>query len=158
MKFRTVFAGSVLSAISFVVAAQTMKPTLNLDTARRAAVGCEEKAQREGWSMTIAVTDLAGNIKYFSRADAAIGISVGLAQAKAATSASLPLSTRKLREVAANQAKGLELTPGISLVAGGLPLVMRGQHLGGIGVSGGTEDQDELCAQAGLDAVAALLK
>jgi uncharacterized protein GlcG (DUF336 family) len=155
---RTVFAGVLVSVISSVAAAQTMRPSLDLHTARRAAAGCEQKAQKEGWAMTIAVTDLAGNLKYFSRADTAIGISAGLAQAKAATSASLPLSTRRFREIAANNAKGLELTPGTSTVAGGLPVMARGQHLGGIGVSGGSEDQDELCAQAGLDALAAALK
>jgi uncharacterized protein GlcG (DUF336 family) len=51
------------------------------------------------------------------------------------------------------------LVPGIIAFAGGLPIMTEGKvHIGGIGVSGGTSDQDETCAQAGLDAVKDSLK
>ena len=103
--------------------------------------------------MIIAVVDTGGNLKRFTRMDESIGISVKLSQLKAVTSASLPYSTRQFREIAKNNARGLELTPGTTTVAGGLPIVTAdGVHLGGVGVSGGSEDQDEVCAQAGLDA------
>ena len=39
--------------------------------------------------------------------------------------------------------------------AGGLPIMAGGVHIGGIGVSGNTADNDEVCAQAAIDAVAA---
>ena len=49
--------------------------------------------------------------------------------------------------------------PGIIAFAGGLPIMTADKvHVGGIGVSGGTADQDEECAQAGLDAVKDALK
>jgi glc operon protein GlcG len=140
------------------VQAQIQKPVLAIETAKKIAAGCEERARKEGWSMTIAVVDASGQLKHYSRMDNSIGISVGLAQSKAATSASLPVSTRKFREIARNNALGLELTPGMSTVAGGLPVLAGTSHLGGIGVSGGSEDQDEVCAQAGLDAARDLLK
>ena len=45
------------------------------------------------------------------------------------------------------------------LRAGGLPIMTDDKvHIGGIGVSGGTADQDETCAQAGIDAVKDALK
>ncbi|MCZ8235361.1 MAG: GlcG/HbpS family heme-binding protein [Inhella sp.] len=148
---RLILAGA-LAGLAATAAAQAMRPTLTLDTARKMAVGCEERARKEGWTMSIAVVDAGGQLKYFSRADDTIGISIGLAQAKARTSASVPVSTRKFREIARGNALGLELTPGASTVAGGLPVMAQGMHIGGIGVSGASEDQDEVCAQAGLDA------
>jgi glc operon protein GlcG len=54
---------------------------------------------------------------------------------------------------------GLALVPGIIAFAGGLPIMTDDKvHIGGIGVSGGTADQDETCAQAGVDAVKDSLK
>ena len=44
------------------------------------------------------------------------------------------------------------------IFAGGLPIIADGTVIGGVGVSGATGDQDEECAQAGLDAVADMLK
>jgi hypothetical protein len=52
---------------------------------------------------------------------------------------------------------GLALVPGIIAFAGGLPVMTDDKvHIGGIGVSGGTADQDETCAQAGIDFVQSL--
>ncbi len=49
---------------------------------------------------------------------------------------------------------GIANFPGIVTFAGGLPIVTANKvQIGGIGVSGGTSDQDEQCAQAGIDAV-----
>lgn len=149
---------AVLACLTGAAAAQSMRPTLSLDTARKIAAGCEERALKEGWAMSIAVVDGSGQLKYFSRADDSIGISIGLSQAKAQTSAGVPVSTRTFREIARKNALGLELTPGASTVAGGLPVLAGGKHIGGLGVSGASEDQDELCAQAGLDAARDLLK
>lgn len=151
----TVFAAATLSQPAF---AQALKPTLTLDTARKIAAGCQERALKEGWSMTIAVVDLGGAMKYFNRMDESMGISARLSQLKAETSASVPVSTRQFREIAKNNAVGLGSTPGTTTVAGGLPILAGGKHIGGVGVSGGSEDQDEACAQAGLDAVSSQLK
>ena len=51
--------------------------------------------------------------------DDSLGISVKLSPLKAATSASLPVSTRRFREIAKNNAFGLDPTPGTTTVAGG---------------------------------------
>jgi glc operon protein GlcG len=49
---------------------------------------------------------------------------------------------------------GIADVPGIITFAGGLPIITASKvQIGGIGVSGGTSDQDEQCSQAGLDAV-----
>ena len=155
-----VFGGLIgLGAFAFNPAiAQEMKPMLTLATAQKMAAGCEAKAKAEGWKMVIAIVDDGGNLKHFSRMDDSFLISVKVSQMKANTSAGVPFSSKKFGEVA-QAIKGLELVPNTATFAGGLPIVTgSGKHIGAIGVSGATADQDEACAQAGLDAVKDLLK
>ncbi|MDP6954125.1 MAG: heme-binding protein, partial [Alphaproteobacteria bacterium] len=53
---------------------------------------------------------------------------------------------------------GLVEIPGVAAFAGGLPIMTAaGQQIGGIGISGATSDEDEACAQAGIDAIADML-
>jgi uncharacterized protein GlcG (DUF336 family) len=53
---------------------------------------------------------------------------------------------------------GLADIPGVVTFAGGLPILVGGVQVGGIGVSGGSPDEDEQCAAAALDAVKDALK
>jgi uncharacterized protein GlcG (DUF336 family) len=135
-----------------------MRSILTLATAQKMAAACEQKAKAEGWKVIIAIMDDGGNLKYFSRMDDSFLISIKVAQLKANTSAAVPLSSRKFGEVAkANP--GVELVPGTATFPGGLPIITAsGKHIGGIGVSGATADQDEACAQVALDAVKDVLK
>jgi glc operon protein GlcG len=141
-----------------VATAQETKTFLTQATAQKMAAGCETKAKAEGWKMVIAIVDDGGNLKHFSRMDDSFLISVKVSQMKANTSAGVPFSSKKFGEVA-QSIKGLELVPNTATFAGGLPIVTAsGKHIGAIGVSGASAEQDEACAQAGLDAVKDLLK
>ncbi len=151
-------AALLLGGTAAMVQAQTLKPSLTLATAKKIAQGCEDRARKEGWNLNIAIVDEGGNLKHFTSMDNAFLATARIAQLKAATSVGLPFPTRQVRE-AVKGAQGLEHTPGLILVAGGLPIRMAdGKLLGAIGVSGASEDQDELCAQAGLDGAKDLLK
>ncbi len=146
-----------LLAASFAVQAQTAQPALDLATAKAIAEGCEKYAASKGWRMITAVHDSAGNPKYFSRMDGSILISVQVAQLKADTSASLPVSTRQFRELAKG-IPGAEVLPRTTSIIGGLPIMTsKGVHIGGVGVSGGSEEEDEECAKKGLEAAKNLL-
>lgn len=127
---------------------------LDLATARLITAACEAKAREHGWRMTIALAELGGELLHYTRMDGAMPVSFALSRAKAATSARLPMSTRKVRELAGTVG-GLALVDGLVTVAGGVPIVTRaGEWIGAIGVSGDSEDHDEQCAEAGLAAVA----
>ena len=96
----------------------------------------------------------------FERMDGAYLGGVLIAQHKAMTSAKFPFSTRQFSEFAFGKegkpgmVPGIANFPGIVTFAGGLPIITANKvQIGGIGVSGGTSDQDEQCAQAGIDAV-----
>ena len=157
-RFTLAIAALALGSATAALQAQTLKPSLSLATAKKIAQGCEDRARKEGWNLNIAIVDEGGNLKHFTSMDNAFLATAKIAQLKAQTSVGLPYSTRQVRE-AAKGAQGLEHTPGLILVAGGLPIRMAdGKLLGAIGVSGASEDQDETCAQAGLDGAKDLLK
>lgn len=148
-----------LAALAFAPAhAQQQKTTLGLEAAKRIVAACEARAQKEGWNMVIAVVDDGGHLKHFSRMNNSFRKSIEIAQLKAETSSGFPIATRQMADIARQRAPGIEHVPGIVTFGGGLPIITaRGEQLGAIGVSGGTPEQDEQCAQAGLDAVKAEL-
>ncbi|WP_306478228.1 heme-binding protein [Methyloversatilis sp.] len=147
-------AGALMTAPAL---AQSARPTLDLATARLMADACERHAKEKGWRMIIAINDEAGNPKHFSRMDGSILISIRVAQLKADTSAGAPFSTRQFRDLS-KTVIGAELIPHTTTIIGGLPIVTsKGAHIGSIGVSGGSEEEDEVCAQKALDAVKHLM-
>jgi glc operon protein GlcG len=140
-------------------------PVLSLDVAKKMLAGCEAKAKEMGWKMNISVVDVGANQIVFERMDGAYLGAGDIARRKAETSAHFPFPTRGIEQLAYGKdlkggtVPGLALVPGIVAFAGGLPIMTDDKvHIGGIGVSGGTADQDEACAQAGIDAVKDALK
>ena len=140
-------------------AALETRPVLTLEVAKKMAAACEAKAKQEGWKMNIAILDAGGDLKHFVRMDDAFLGSIQIAKLKANTSASFPFSTKQVGEIAATRVPGIAHVPGLVTFEGGLPVkTAAGAHIGAIGVSGATADQDGVCAQAALDAVAGDLK
>ncbi|MGR8918150.1 MAG: GlcG/HbpS family heme-binding protein [Gammaproteobacteria bacterium] len=139
------------------------RPVLTLAMAKTMADACEARAAAEGWRrVNIAIYDEGANLKLFRREDGAYLHSIRIAQMKGHTSAGLPRSTRALGDLNYRNPErpvGIDQVPGFAVFPGGLPILTAdGRHIGGIGVSGATGDQDEQCAQAGIDAIAEQLK
>lgn len=132
-----------------------LKKMLTLVTAKKIADAAEQKALENNLAIVISIYDNSGNLKYFQRMDNTSYGSIRISQLKAKTSASMPLSSRKLAERSAKMSGNpYSAIPDILLLGGGLPIITKdGQHIGAIGVSGATPELDELCAQAGLDAI-----
>ncbi len=124
--------------------------------AHAAVAAAVAEAERLGIRINVAVTDPAGILMAFLRMPGAFVHSVDLAVDKAFTAASFGFPTAQWHEVLAGDerlAQGLSLRPRLVMIGGGLPVDEGGQRLGGIGVSGGSAEQDVLCAQAGLAAL-----
>ena len=158
------FAAGVLLCGSAATALET-KPVVTLELAEKMIAGCKAKAQQEGWRMNIAVMSDGANLIAFEHMDGAFLGSVEIAQEKARTSANFPFPTRRFADIAfgtegkPGMVPGIANVPGIAAFPGGLPIMTGSKvQIGGIGVSGGTADQDEQCAQAGLAAVSDDLK
>ena len=154
---KKILAGAALLTLIFAGSASAleMRPVLTLDLAKKMAAACEARAIQEGWKMNIAIMDAGGNLIYFERMDNAFLKSIEISMMKAGTSAGFPFSTKMLAEIAATRVPGIAYVPGVATFEGGLPVMTAsGVHIGSIGVSGARSDQDGVCAQAGIDAIA----
>ena len=150
---------SMLLMSGAVGPASASPAVLTADIARLMIKACAAKADEKGWHMNIAVVDSGAHLIAFERMDHAFLGSGEIALNKAETSAKFPFPTRLVEELVYGKGSkpaavpGLAHVKGIIAFAGGLPVMIGSLHLGGIGVSGGTSDEDEVCAQAAVDAV-----
>jgi glc operon protein GlcG len=167
MKFKAILVAAVIGGLglgSSSALALDTAPVLSLELAKKMADACVAKAQAEGWKMNITVVDSGANPIVFNRMVGAFLGSVEISRHKAETSAKFPFPTRFFEQLAygkdhkGGDLPGIANVPGIITFAGGLPIMAGKAQVGAIGVSGGTADQDETCAQAGLDAVKDELK
>lgn len=128
-----------------------------LADAERALAGARAKALEIGVAMAIAVVNEAGFLIAFLRMDDSELVAIPIAQDKAYTALVNRLSTRELGEQAQPGAPlyGIQNNLGGRMVIfpGGVPVWRDGKLIGAVGVSGGTVEQDHLCAAAGEAAV-----
>ena len=128
---------------------------LSLQEAKTLIAGASEKASEIGVPMCIAVTDESGNLIAFERMDGGKSHSIQVATDKAFTAGAARKATHEYNAVntPGSLAFGIHTECGgrISTVGGGLPVVIDGEFVGGIGASSGTPQQDMDCAQAGID-------
>ena len=128
---------------------------LDLADARILIEGAAEKAREIGVPMCIAITDESGNLIAFERMDGGKITSVTIAQDKSFTASAAKKATHDYNavNVPGKLAFGIHTEVGgrISSVGGGLPVIVDGEVVGGIGLSSGTPQQDMDVAQAGLD-------
>lgn len=130
--------------------------TLTADAAVTAVTRAVAKARELGVSVNACVVDAGGNQIAFLRGDGAFLPSGKIARDKAYTAAGFGLSSGALYDALAGEPAvlgGIASQPGIALFQGGLPMTVDGEVIGGIGVSGASAEQDEICARAGLDAI-----
>lgn len=110
-----------------------------------------------GIHINVAVVDAGGNLAAFLHMPGAFLHSADIAIDKAYTAASFGLATSQwtaaLQQHSAAVREGLVRRPRFVAFGGGLPILENGQRLGGIGVSGGSEQEDEACARAGLASI-----
>lgn len=128
-------------------------------TAEAASAACRAalaQAEARGIRINVAVTDASGTLMAFLRMPGAFLHSIDIAIDKAYTAASFGFPTSAWGPaVAADELLriGLNQRPRLVMFGGGLPIVEAGVRIGGIGVSGGSADEDEACAAAGIDAL-----
>ena len=118
---------------------------LDLADARILIEGAAEKAREIGVPMCIAITDESGNLIAFERMDGGKITSVTIAQDKSFTASAAKKATHDYNavNVPGKLAFGIHTEVGgrISSVGGGLPVMVDGEVVGGIGISSGTPQQ-----------------
>ena len=155
----------ILSALTIIIAFSTMmeakiacaqladKKTITLEAAKRMLAAAEAEAKANNWNVVIAVVDDGGRLVALHRMDDSHPISVDVAPGKARTAALFRRPSKQIEEAIAKGRFAQVTVPGVVPLEGGLPIVVDGKVIGGIGVSGVLASDDEKIAQAGLNAL-----
>jgi uncharacterized protein GlcG (DUF336 family) len=128
-------------------------PRLSLEVATRIAQAAIAQCRKEGVQIAVTVVDRGGHPQVVLRDVLAMDITLPISKAKAHTAMAFnsPLSQMEGRFKGSYQVPKMD---GLVISAGGLPINIGGNILGGVGVSGAPSGvTDEKCAQAGIDAV-----
>jgi uncharacterized protein GlcG (DUF336 family) len=157
-------AASILFAVGGSTAfAQSSGPTtitkqiITLDGANAIVSAAVVHAKEIGVLEVVAVYDSTGVLKALASVDGARVTSVTFALDKAWTSARREAATQELADALASQPAvnlpSFLKQPQLTLLGGGMPIVVNGQLVGGVGASGGSIAQDIEVANAGLAAI-----
>lgn len=127
-----------------------------------AAASCQaamKKADELGARINVAVVDRGGHLAAFLRHPDAAFHSSDIAVDKAYTAVSFGVPTHKWPQIMSTMSeatqRGMPLRDRFIAFGGGLPISIDGEIIGAVGVSGASEEQDLVCAEAALAAVSA---
>ena len=128
------------------------KQALTLADCKQIAAAAEAEAVKNNWQVAIAILDEGGNLLYLQRMDGANRLSAEIASKKGRTSA-MTGRPSKMWEERIKEGRlamlGMPLLP----VQGGMPIMVQGDCVGGVGVSGVQSHEDEQIASAGIAAL-----
>lgn len=137
--------------------AHPSKTTISLETAEQLVSAAQGAAAAMDAAMAIAVVDESGLLKAFARMDGVnSAATIDLVQMKAYSAASFRTPTHQLAEGVMEdtpRAASMASIPGFTLMAGGYPIVYGGEVIGGLGIGGGSPQQDMQVAEAALAVV-----
>lgn len=145
---------ALLLAMPFAAQAQLLdRKALTLAEARKAVAAATAEAKANNWNVVIAVVDDAGYPLSIDRLDNAQRPSVDIAVGKARSAALFRRPTAALEEAINKGRTALLSAEGYVFMQGGVPIVVNGDVIGAVGVSGVRADQDEQVATAGVKAI-----
>ena len=131
------------------------KPVLSLEDVRKIAAAAEAEAVKYNWAVTIAIVDDGGHPLALERLDGAAPVSAYIATEKARTSAMGRRPSGDYEEMIKAGRNAFLSAPLTAMLEGGVPIVVDGQVIGAVGVSGVKSNQDAQVANAGIASLAA---
>jgi uncharacterized protein GlcG (DUF336 family) len=131
------------------------KHYLTFDDCQKILVASVAVAAKNNWAVCIAVVDDGGHLLTFQRLDGCVPASVAIAQGKARTAALRRRPTKNDEDMVNNGRTSALSMPGITFLEGGVPIIVGGETIGAVGVSGVKSSEDAQIAQAGIDALLA---
>jgi glc operon protein GlcG len=128
---------------------------VSLENAKKAGAAALAEAEKNHWSMAVAIVDTGGNLVYFEKMDNTQIGSANVSVDKARCAALYKRPSKAFQDALAAGPDGVRVLSfkGVVPADGGIPLVVDGKIVGAIGVSGGTGAQDGQCAKAGADSL-----
>src|SRR5206468_3873862 len=157
--FMKILTGTLLAAVIAVTAsshAQVVeKKSLNLDGAKKAIAAAVDYAKKNNApGGVIAVVDDGGNLMALERLDGTFAMGATISIGKARTAVLFKKPTRFFEELINKGRTAMTAVDGFTPLIGGIPIIIDGQVVGGVGVSGAASaNQDEELALAGANAL-----
>ncbi|MDY7548130.1 GlcG/HbpS family heme-binding protein [Glaciimonas sp. GNP009] len=132
------------------------KQVLTLDDLKKIANAAEAEAKANNWAVTISIVDDGGHLLWLQRLDGAAPISAHIAPSKAKTAALGQRESKVYEDMINNGRFSFITAPNLDgLLEGGVPIVINGEYLGAVGVSGVKSSEDVQIAKAGIAALTA---
>lgn len=124
---------------------------ISVEAARKVAKAAIAEGKKNGWFVSVAIVDTAGDLVFFERMDDAMSASVVVSQEKARTAARFKRPSKAFEDALVGGRQAILSLPGVTPVQGGIPLIIDGKIVGAVGVNGASSPQDHQCAQAAAD-------
>ena len=128
------------------------KPTLTAEDAHKMMAACKAEATKNNWKVAIAIVDDAGHLWSLERLEGAGRVTSTVALGKARTASTMGRPS-KMMEDRIKERPAFLLFPDILPIQGGVPILVQGECVGAIGVSGVQSHEDEQVANAGVAAL-----
>ena len=155
MSFTRVLCAASFAALAAPAMAQmpSYGQSVSADAAKKIAAASMAEAKKNNWPVAVAIVDNHGFLVYFEKMDDVQTGSNAIAIDKAKTAAMFRRPSRAFEEGIAKGRNAILGLQGATPITGGVPIVVGGKIIGGVGVSGVTSDQDEQVASAGVAAL-----
>jgi len=145
--------GLLVASVDHAAAQLADKKTLTLAAAEKMMAAAKAEALKNSWRMVIVIVDEGGHPIHMSRIDDTQYGSIDVALGKAQTATAFKRPSKALEDAVAGGRTAILSLKGVIPLQGALPVVVDGHVVGAVGVSGGTSQQDEQVAKAGVDAL-----
>lgn len=159
MKLSAIVIGAAIGFTTTAFAAEKEAPAtvpiprLSMDLALKLAKASIDACRKQGLNVAVTVIDRGGHPQVVLRDTLGMDLTLAISKQKAYTAMSFNAPTSQL-EGRFPGAYSVPKIDGLIIAAGGLPLTAGGSIIGGVGVSGAPSgEQDEKCAQAGIDTI-----
>ena len=129
------------------------KAVLTLDDLKKIAAGSETEATKNNWNVSIAICDDGGHLLFYQRMDGAAPISSHIAPQKARTAAIGRRNTKVYEDMVNGGRYSALSMPEATHLEGGVPIIVEGEVIGAVGVSGVKSNEDAQIAEAGIKAL-----
>jgi glc operon protein GlcG len=147
-------AALVLAATAAARGQVMQKKTINLDGARKVIAAAQAEAKKTNATGVVAVVDDGGNLIALERLDGTFAAGANISIGKARTAVLFKKPTKFFEDVIKNGRTAMVTVEHFTPLQGGIPILVDGQVVGGVGVSGASSaQQDEELAIAGAAAV-----
>ncbi|UYG07041.1 heme-binding protein [Halomonas sp. M4R1S46] len=130
------------------------KCILGLNEVNAILDAAQREAERNHWNITVSIVDDSGELLGLRRLDGASPMTAKISAQKARTAAFSHKETQFFEEMINNGRTAFLSAPLEGLLEGGVPVVIDGQVIGAVGVSGVKADQDAQVAKAAVATLA----